>query len=618
MSYLKGVKEEDCRWQWKGAQEWLCFDDKNSAKVQQAHLMNRGGINIWDGSSVRELDFANMRALPGRQPLRFAPPPPPLGKPTLKKSPPKPRETQYDQTRGMRDVNNVAIMPAGLRALSHPCFIDLEKPRFTYHDGPENEHRSYVWERELDLCEDAADLIICLTNIYTEILESESSELPVFGAPSQILAALALALHRAGAKPCENRRFWWLSRKRAPVAKVHDDAAPMSRVPSSSSTPSASTSVNRVNSLPALNNAKTAPRAPHGASAFITFRLESGRPCVDRDFSLKMVKAWKDWKTAAEETNAVEIPRVCRMERFNAEDFDRCEDQEDGDFEWIKMANEAETRIIRMGSFCTSLWYAVLSPWASTIPSRIKLLSVSFRHCGGNTVSTGVAFQPNFRVSPGLTSIENSLLQHDCGKRSAAVLICNDERMGGNMFHGYANGIEEDFIMRSDIYSFYVEAQAQIELRRIRDSRGHLVHIPEDGALCCRDVRVIRDTYEEGFKPLPEAITLPMVICITVKNLNPYRDPSAQSRVFIANFDKKAYEKTLKAKFEMVLQGAHEANIENLCISDMGCKELFIDGGMFGAALGKALKKARVKPPSIILSGSSKFVSTIKRTINED
>eukprot|EP00928_Gymnodinium_smaydae_P078850 TRINITY_DN62913_c0_g1_i1.p1 TRINITY_DN62913_c0_g1~~TRINITY_DN62913_c0_g1_i1.p1 ORF type:complete len:634 (+),score=81.80 TRINITY_DN62913_c0_g1_i1:122-2023(+) len=633
MSYMKGVKETDCRWQWKGRQEWLCFSDLNSTKVQQAHLMHRPGINIWDGGSMRELDFGNMRALPGRQPLRFAPPPPPLGKPTLKKNPPKRKETQYEQTRGMRDADNVAIMPAGLRVLSHPCFIDLEKPRFTYHDGPENEHRSYVWERELDLCEDSADLIVLMSNIYSELLDhSEKIELPCLGTPSQMMGALALALHRGGAMPCLDKRFWWLSRKRAPLTKLPDPTdnlgLPSSRPSTnrSSATGSVAASVNGMSkstSLPIIgfgSGKVTAAKArpPPDASAFITFRLETGSPCEDRDFSLKLIKAWNDWKTAALENNAVEIPRLCRMERFNAEDFDRCEDQEDGDFEWIKMANEPETRVIRLASLCTTLWYSVVSPYAKTIPSRIKLMSVSMRHCGGNTVSTGLAFQPNFRVSPGLSSIENAMLQQDCGQRAAAVLICNDERMGGNFFNGYATTIEEDFLMKSDLYSFFVEAKSQSEQRRIRDTYGQICHIPEDGCLCCSDVRVLREDYQEGFRPLAEPRVIPQVICITLRNLNPYRDPSAQSRVFIANFDKQQYEKTLKAKFEMVLQGAHEAGIEMLCISEMGCKELFIDAASFGAALGKALKKTRVKPPSIVLSGASKFISAIKRAISED
>merc|ERR1719389_630966 len=116
-----------------------------------------------------------------------------------------------------------------------------------------------------------------------------------------------------------------------------------------------------------------------------------------------MVKTWNDWKTAALENNCVEIPRLCRMERFDAEDFDRCEDQdEDGEFEWIKVANEPEARCIRQGALCTTLWYSAISAHAKTIPKRIKLLTMSQCHSGGNTVatSTGAAFQPNFRVSP--------------------------------------------------------------------------------------------------------------------------------------------------------------------------------------------------------------------------
>lgn len=504
-----GRRGEDV-WQWQGRLTWECFSEADSRKMQQAYLLGKPKMDIWDRSALRELDFVNKRVLPGRQALRFEDPPPEL--PAAKKPesviPPELPST-HDP---WHDDEGKLLQQLGLKSLVHPAFMDFEEPRFSFRPTPpEYQHKEFVWKRSLDTCEDSTDHIIALSHIYMEELETERPELPIYGTPNQTMAALSLALFRAGASACTldpsrwcrpmnfsdkvpPPSFWRFSPKHRPIKKISTIGMSVS-----------------AGNLPQLVQDKPSTASTANSHNHILFRLQ------DRSFSLKLIKAWNDWKTLGEKGFVTGVSRLPKLERLEGDP-----EKQSGkkDYSWIQIQNNPETRLLRIGGACATLWkaLALCTNEPGRIANNIQLIQPVLAQ-GGAGVATKRRF--DIRVSPGLTAFEicQMKVRERPGIRAAAVLICNGESIGGDFLQGQITGEEEDLMMRSDLYLYLREAAHQAERRRILDSRGRAVHIPESGALLCKKVRVFRDSGETGYMPLPSRaqFEIPAVMCITLK-----------------------------------------------------------------------------------------------------
>jgi hypothetical protein len=602
-------KRGDDVWQWQGRLIWETFTEADSRKMQQAYLLGKPRMDIWDRSALRELDFANMRALPGRQALRYEQPPPPL--PAAKKMEsiiPAELPSNVDE---WHDDEGFLLQQQGLKCLVHPMFMDMEPPRFSFRPTPpELAHKEFVWARELELCEDSADFICTLSKIYMDELENERPELPVYGTPNQTMAALSLAAFRAGANACTMDPCRWsrpqLDHPRTLPPPSTWRFSPKRR-PKKKMSLGQSASTGNLPQLVKQNAASTANSHKH-----ILFRLQ------DRSFSLKLIKAWEDWKVLGEKGFVTGVSRFPKLPV--EEEVEEAKPGEAGklvkkDFGWLLLSNNPDTRLLRMGGACATLWKALAlsTDEPGRIANNIHLIQPVLSQ-GGAGVATKRRY--DIRVSPGLSAFEICQNKLKEGKKAAAVLLCNGEAVGGEFLDGHITGLEEDLLMRTDLFLYLREASHQAERRRILDSKGRAVHIPESGCLVCKDVRVFRNSHDTGYAPLKTGyFEIPAIFCVTLRNLNPHQSPSAQSRVEIANFDEAMYKNTLRSKFEMLLKGCLENKIETLALSDQGIARIHNKGAILGQAFGEALRKCRQRPPPLVLSGSSAFIAALKKTV---
>lgn len=600
-------------WQFRGRMVWECFSASDSHKMQQAFLLNKPGTDIWDGVSRRELDFINMRALPGRQALRFAPPPPEQPLVVNKKKTVEAPALELDPGDEMVQVK-------GLKSIAHPCMLDLTRPRFVFkHAPPEMAHQEYVWRRDLDLCEDTADLILTLSKIYAEQLETPHPELPVLANPHQTMAALSLALYRSGAAPCSSDLSRWHRPIRSsfgyssppPLRKGGGVGLPWRFSPKLRTVAPADRSINPRTTFSASKSSSLPDLMRSGSSQFSGARTANSHDHVvfrmlDRNISFKIVKAWDEWREAAEKGFVHGGSRAPKLDPDN---------KGRKSYDWLTYSNEADSRIIRMGCATATLWSALALNAESNeyIADRICLLQAPLRD-GGHTAKRRF----DVRMEPGLTAFEIAVMKLKDNKRAGAMILCNGEGIGGDFLSGNLTNLEEDLLMRSDLYLYLREAGHQAERNKILDTKGRPCHIPENGALVCKDVHIFRDTRETGFNPLDRPFVVPAIICTSLKNLNPHQNCSAQMRVEIAQFDPEAYLHILTAKFEMAIKAAIDNHLDVLAVSDMGSEKLHNKGDILGTAFGTALKKCRAKPPPIILSGSSAFIASLKHTIVPD
>jgi len=691
------------RWQWLGRVDWTCFSEADSQKVQHACMLGHKTLNLWDGNSYRDIDFDNMRLLPGRQPVRYALPPPPLELPGEKGKDKKgkSKDKSLGGTGEMSDLDApgspastavpggsvsfsptnasetsfssemaVGEMPEGLRALVHPAILDMQKPRFAFRKNDfAYDYKNFVWQRQLDQAEDLADIIVITSRIFAQELLAEKPEIPVLGTPNQTMACLCLAMHLAGSlRISDDRKVWRLSPKANAPSRPHTSnfrptttgtlrpSTTNSTLKKSSSSSmlggitgqfaglfggGGSSSGNKKlsvsGSLPGLQlpgtpssmrpmtsgtvfwsgsgggslNSSIGSLLPDLLAAgavtlgqanpikdypcYVTFRMEEAS--ANRLQSLKMIRAWETWQKTARSWMDV-VPSVSPI---------------DGNFDWLTTNNEGDGRIMRLGALSSTLWSTQqMSP--ETITSKLLLLSHSQKP-GGQSSEKASKF--DVKVAPGASAFEQAIVQAKMGRRVAATLFCSPEEVGGKFTEGGCAGVEEELCMRSDLYSYMRQAQFEAEKKRITDSRGRNSHIPEDGALGCLGVTIFRDNRKSGFALLDDPIVLPVLICCTVQNLNPYQSDSAEMRLEIARHDKEKYKELIMKKFEMMVLTAQRTSAEMMVVSDQDCKKIHNDPFLLGQALGRALGKSRPPLPQVVLSGSSEFISAVKKTLGE-
>eukprot|EP00929_Paragymnodinium_shiwhaense_P043739 TRINITY_DN22472_c0_g1_i1.p1 TRINITY_DN22472_c0_g1~~TRINITY_DN22472_c0_g1_i1.p1 ORF type:complete len:703 (+),score=200.18 TRINITY_DN22472_c0_g1_i1:162-2270(+) len=682
MQFGAGKKDKE-RWQWRG-KLWACFSDQDSSKMQHAFVLGKPSMTVWDGGCLREIDFTNMRQLPGRQPLRFAPPIEASQPSTKKPSTPPPAEaspsnrgspssaSQSSPSKSTQPVTPKYEAKAktalsedlqgdleGLRILTHAAFIYLQKPRFNMRGStPEEEYQMFLMRRRLDLCEEPMEMTYCLAEIYRELLDTGRTELPLLlKETSKTMAALAIAFHLAGAHQCgPDPKYWYLS------GRIHNEKTKHKGSAAGESdffpTPAATSGamlLPKSASAPALKNAglvaeaprtsmsgmagsaqllptlppamlkamlegestplnswtlmhmrsggrgKLLPKAkPPGAIEALTFRLESSAHA--RTQSLWLVDAWKQWAKAASimEQRALEpLP------------------QQDGSWKYLALSSEPEHCLVRMSAAVESLLKMENEGRCrgnlDKLGDKVTIYSYNLR--GGGSMKIPQNFKIDLKVEPGLSSVDLALQQAAKGRRCVGTLICSRDRVGGGFMSGIRPGLEEEICMRSNLYLYLRQALFKVERDHITNKNGCCMHVPEDGCVLCRDVDFFRGGKDSGFAAMEEPQALPGVICFSLKNLNEYQSMDAAQRVELSRHNRGEYQADLRKKFEMVLNAAHDMDAEILTVSDQGCEDLHNNGRILGVAFGHALTKIKFKPPRILLSGTSEFIASVKKTV---
>merc|ERR1712232_510134 len=333
------------------------------------------------------------------------------------------------------------------------------------------------------------------------------------------------------------------------------------------------------------------PPPPPGYVVALPFSMEDTPK--NRALSLKLTKAWKDVKRAANAMWTVGLKPL---------------QQENGSYDWI-LNNEVEPRMRRLAEACSSMMQV-----QSLVLGQDSWHSRSYLKHKWKRSQDSNQHPPRI-TSSAESALDKALRARKDGLRACALVFATkDEDLGGGFMAGYAGNAIAELCMRSDLYDYLRNASLQAK----RQNRNM---IAEDGTLFMEDVHVFRYGAELGFKPLGRLVEVQVAV-VELQNLNPY-SASAKQQLVIAKFDHDRYAELLEQKFIISLQTAMEAGTELITISDETCLKLYNSIKVFGTALGRALAKIRniisiqFKFPTIVLCGTSDFVVHVRNAYRE-
>lgn len=283
------------------------------------------------------------------------------------------------------------------------------------------------------------------------------------------------------------------------------------------------------------------------------------------------------------------------------------------DYKWVLQSNHLPRRMERMHCGMVTLWHVGQANYGLCDTSHFmkKTKLVRYSDPGGkkrrphSAPKPGVKFQALTIGKTSLTSLQEVVVRMKDHRRSAAVFICDQFRPGGAFFTGLVPGEEEQACTRSNFFFSMLEAQRAARLVKLQDHLGDAPHIPDDGAVQCLDVVVLRDEAvasslgEGGFAPYRNYIQVPVVFAISV----PQKTIDSGTRALL-----------IRKKIDTILRKVYELQIDTLVISDSGAGHataLFHQE--VGAALGLAeYSKDPPLPKEVICAGSRKFYEVVK------
>jgi hypothetical protein len=549
----------------------------------------------------------------------------------------------------------------GVPSMVHYIFRDLlNKPRIAF--GTHDDFSKFSWQRQLDLCEDNADTLVCISKIYAEILTTyDDPQLPILGSLKETMAAFSLACFMANVSPVDSngvswtrkRSFWRFSVSKAirrpasapagtgrtpPMGPARDNAAasrPQSAAGSRSSWSSsklapapfskggaeprplsASSGIGEIaklgKALPIFGaRAQSATATRMREKELLATRQD--RPPENsvsfitfrlpetpenRTLMLRIVETWNEWKRSTETLARSLLAPLPEM---------------DGGYQWVSRLNTPECRITRIEYACKTLMLTEgaakritnFSPtWTRTKPAR------------------GVSGQgrPQVRTEPNENPIDIAMRHTKQGRRAGAVVFCKGENVGGGFMNGIWPGLEEEMCLRSDFYASLRDARAYAEKNNLTNE-GQVSHIPMDGTLVCHDVKVYRSDCESGYAALSPPVVVNAIFATELANLNPQSTMDAAKQLEISKMAKtqNKYYMRVAEKFDMIVKAAIDNELDVLAISDGDTQRLRNDPVKLGKTLGLAIAKTgRSREdgfPLVILSGSSAFLAGVTSAI---
>eukprot|EP00929_Paragymnodinium_shiwhaense_P028660 TRINITY_DN16574_c0_g1_i1.p1 TRINITY_DN16574_c0_g1~~TRINITY_DN16574_c0_g1_i1.p1 ORF type:complete len:748 (-),score=177.59 TRINITY_DN16574_c0_g1_i1:408-2651(-) len=730
-----GKKPPDV-WQWRGRKGWQSIEDAQNCRVTTSWLRGDVGLKFWDGNVLRDFRFKDFLNMPGRQQIRYAPPPlqeSDGGKAAVErenqerlareqyemkkhtnsldemarrlaireakkyeKEDPRPNTAPADLGQGGNNSKPSKVNDKVLLDIFHPCICDFLKPRFVF--GEVDWKVEYRWRRQLENLKWESEIVFCLSEIYAEIITaSPDPKLPILGTLPRVFAAIALALHMTGASPSFASAGYWILhnpmmkvgeqkgltpatqplavKKQEPAKKEPLFAQTMKQAASAAKGPgklisskdlrellqrrikgeqvgglaTALLAGRRPSTAPEpmkdlspekpqasgfkrnVSNTSEALPAPaavtksnagfqrnvSGASAPALAPLgNAGGGAVDnngddknflakshRYFTLilkdsadsrkqmtEIMTYWAKWK---EKAVAIFSSGMYALER------------RDGSYAWLKDSQVHEDRLLRLRALSTTLMHVP----PRNLMQRMQWISKHRTKIQPRTEVTQVHLSVEKETAPGDIAVRLARQ----GKRVGLMLVCKETKPGGSFIHGLCSSMEEDLCLRSsELYPFLRAAEYYADSKGAANSSGKVQHIPEDGVIALTDLMITRHGSDHGYAPLDDPATLAAVYAISFKDFSPYVLDPAQ-RIEARRVNQEKYTELIFDKMQMMVESSLGANLDVLIVTDNDCRALGQCSRVLGTQLGKAIRRAGMAMPHVIISGTSHFIGHLSK-----
>lgn len=520
--------------------------------------------------------------------------------------------------------------PAAMRRLLHPAFRIMEEPAFAFVAPPPLQRRVLRYP-----VVDVLTETVALAEEYAECLK-EGRHLPVRTTPDQAYAAVALALYMSGPyqspstregtyayvspEPSEapsqtSRSSIWNTFQTFASSSLVQFGSVASRRPSSAPAGGRAAQERRISEL-ALQEPIASPIAPSSSSSSSLAKLPSklvfstGREShAAKALAHTMREAWHEWQGTAKEAPGFESlepvppiaiekdhPMVAQLRSAL------------GDFTWITLSNDYPRRLDRLHCGLATLWQASKLKSSEDILKQTKFVRhgdpgkqrrpQSAASGRKSRKSGGSSVKPRF-LRTDQTALEAAVCtMQTTHERAAAVFICAPFRVGAEYFLGLVPGEEEEAFLRSTFYFSMLEAKRRARLMDLKDHCGDHPDIPDDGAVFCKNVLVLRGPADVGYAA--------------------YRDPVEVPAVFAISMPQESMEEGLAAalirkKVDTILKNLVELEVSTLIISGAGAghaAKMF--GKECGVALGLTARSQReLLPKEVIVAGGAKFYEAV-------
>ncbi|CAE7025906.1 unnamed protein product [Symbiodinium natans] len=289
--------------------------------------------------------------------------------------------------------------------------------------------------------------------------------------------------------------------------------------------------------------------------------------------------------------------------------------QRDGNFAWIRMANEKADRELRMASaslsldVCQARGYQ-LGNARVALRQVEKLLQgtriLTVEEAGGSLASNA---QPRLSVASEPTAFDAALARSARGERVAVVGAASAYHPCGGFRTGGRHALEEAMCVQSSLsislqravwLSRHGAVQVTLPERLKADGRQDwFCYIPERGAILSPSVEVFRAGSDTGYAFLKSAVELAAVVSVAMPNMN----PSVKDSPLDAPSDLNAYRALLADKLKAALYGASLAGATTIVVPGVGCGVFKNDPSDVGAALAEAIRSAGAGLREVVLAG---------------
>jgi len=479
--------------------------------------------------------------------------------------------TEADQQNVYADLFDIPI----LHQVVHPMILRIE-PCFDFsprHLPSAVKGQEYVAWNISVLADSLAAILSCAKR------RREAMPLPEDIAPSQVMAAVALALHMADVQLQD------LCRPRCARKNLHD----------------ATFRPGSANTCTAPERDSTAAQSFRPSSAACTARnpLPVGRSrpsilfamgCDSTDSRNRALGLQQRWHLCQRDTARL-LSRGSDLLKLNAKLAESVH------------PNSQLGKQVALASATASLCHA------QTLPQP----SFSWWHAKRTGQVKGKGHpMPSVAVSQG-SCFQVAVQLHAMVIKDASIgvmLPCSAFRVGGAFTLGDSRGPEEEACIRSTVFAGMQRAASEVgdASNWFPDLRGNKGWLPDDGVLRCSDVRVFRGSSASGWSTLDCDLRL-TVFCMRLPNL---ASPCNSKNKHIygpggGNLLDDRYTNLMRQKFQAMLVSAADANLEILVISDESCSELCNHPDLFGYSLGRVLLETKSSVRQVVLTGSRDF-----------
>lgn len=280
-------------------------------------------------------------------------------------------------------------------------------------------------------------------------------------------------------------------------------------------------------------------------------------------------------------------------------------------------ANTTPARLERLACLAATLWRSsTLGP----APGKLRTLRHLRRGRVNKTKALPASLEVAVKVMPGF---EAAVRYAGAAAPGAVgvVIVASGYQIGGAFLSAKHRSSEEEACLRSTLFPLLRLSPRVVQgdegnQDSLVDPQGIKVWVPEDGALVCEGVHVLRGPRESGFAMLEERDVVELtVLAISLPNLGPCYATAKQGILGppLGGMSPPAYEERVRQKVETVIQAAMSAGVRTLVISDEGCEELCNSSEEFGYIFGNCLATTRsLSLPDVVATGSQLFGASVR------